>query len=76
MSDSLTTALASPARFCIPPEISDGYLSAASDSSTDSSAFATRRSISSSGRSVVSLSGSATFSATVIHARSAPPWKR
>ena len=76
MSESRTTARASPARFCIPPEISAGYLSAAAVSSTDLSARRTRTAISRSGRRVHSSSGSATFSATVIHARSAPPWKR
>ena len=76
MSDSLTIALARPARFCIPPELSAGYLSAAGTSSTALSAWRTRTAISLSGRRVHSSSGSATFSATVIHARSAPPWKR
>ena len=75
-SASQTIARASPARFCMPPEISDGYFSAASSSPTAFSAAATRRSISSALSRVVSTSGSATFSHTVFHASSAPDWKR
>ena len=75
-SASQTIARASPARFCMPPEISEGYFSPSFSRPTAFRAAATRRSISSAFSRVVSTSGSATFSQTVIHASRAPDWNR
>ncbi len=59
---SVTSALARATRFCMPPEISEGYLWTASASSICSSRAITRRRISARPRFVVSSRGRATFS--------------
>src|SRR5579859_1159166 len=66
-------ARASPTRFRMPPDNSEGFLSSIPGNSTISSASVTFRFISVSGRPS-RRSGKPTFSATVIESNSAAPW--
>src|SRR5262249_24162684 len=75
-SGSSAMARARPARFCIPPLISEGKWSSKPRSPTSASFSSATSRISAGPRSVNSPSGSPTFSASVMALQSALPWNR
>lgn len=72
---SRTSARASPARLCIPPEISPGSFRSAPARPTTSMRSMTIRRISDSFLRVCSRSGKAMLSKRLIEPKSAPSWK-
>ena len=74
ISGSSAIARAIATRFFMPPEMSDGILSAASFSPTSSSCINASSRRACAGRRVNSSSGSMTFSSTLIEPNSAPLW--
>ena len=75
ISGSVTSARAMATRLRMPPEISAGFLWPMPESPTCASFSFTRLRISVGVRRLFSRSGKATFSATDIESKSAPPWK-
>ena len=71
---SSASARAIAARFCMPPEISEGCFIACAPRPTSPSLARAMSSITSRGRSVNSSSGSRTFSSSVLPPKSAPSW--
>ena len=67
-------ARASPARFCMPPDSSQGWKASKPWRPTSASLSSTTSSIRSAESRVNCWSGSATFSARVIEVHSALPW--
>ena len=74
ISGSSAMARASPARFCMPPESSQGWKASKPWSPTSASFSSTTSWMREAGSFVNCWSGSATFSASVIEVQSALPW--